>query len=201
VVIDWVKNQGANQIYLVGFSLGGNLVLKYLGERSAAAQASITAAAAISVPVDLAGSSVQLDSWRCWPYRQRFLQTLKAKILQKAPAFPGHYALDKLAQTRLLRAFDEYFTAPIHGFNGAADYYEKASSLQFLDNIQRPTLLLQAANDPFLSAGCYPRELARQHADLLLEISREGGHVGFLQAGKPYTWPEQRVVDFFAKCE
>lgn len=199
-VIDWVKNQGATQIHLVGFSLGGNLVLKYLGERSAAAQASITAAAAVSVPVDLASSSQQLDSWRCWPYRQRFLKTLKAKIWQKAPAFPGHYQLDKLPQINRIFDFDEYFTAAIHGFDGAADYYKKAASLLFLENIQRPTLLLQAANDPFLSPACYPRNLASQHAFLQLEITPVGGHVGFMQARKAQSWPEQRVVEFFANC-
>jgi len=200
-IVNWVKNQGAKRVYLIGFSLGGNLVLKYLGERSAEAQQLITAAAAISVPTDLAASSLMLDGLSGWPYRSRFLATLKTKVMQKAAVFPSHFDLDKLKRVKNLRAFDDSFTAPLHGFVDAADYYDRCSSKAFMANIQRPCLLLQAWNDPFLSRSCYPIEICEYSTSVHLEISRTGGHVSFPMQGSKLNWPEQRVPVFFKGCE
>lgn len=200
-VVHWVQAMGAKRIFLVGFSLGGNLVMKYLGERSAEAQNHITAAAAISVPTDLAGSSLVLDGLRGWPYRSRFLATLKAKVRLKAQLFPEQFDLQKLASISMLRDFDNYFTAPLHGFADAADYYARCNSKAFISRIQRPCLLLQAWNDPFLSRSCYPTEICEQHPYVQLEISRTGGHVGYPIQGLEQNWPEIRVPSFFAGCE
>lgn len=200
-IIDWVKSQGAGRIFLVGFSLGGNLVMKFLGERSAEEQQIITAAAAVSVPTDLAGGSKMLDGLSGWPYRSRFLATLKLKVQQKAKLFPAHFDLEKLSQLKNLRDFDDHFTAPLHGFANAADYYNRCSSKVFIAHIQRPCLLLQAWNDPFLSRSCYPTEICATHDYVKLEISRGGGHVGFPVQGSTQNWPEIRIPLFFNGCE
>lgn len=200
-MVQWAKTQGAARIFLIGFSLGGNLVMKYLGERKEEEQQNITAAAAISVPTDLAGGSRQLDSLAGWPYRARFLQTLKAKVRQKAVVYPTYFDLEKLDKVKNLRAFDDGFTAPLHGFADAADYYARCSSKAFLANIKRPCLLLQSWNDPFLSRSCYPTEICAEHKFVHLEISRSGGHVGFPIQGSRENWPEIRVPEFFKGCE
>lgn len=200
-IVQWTKSQGATRIFLVGFSLGGNLVMKYLGERREEEQKQITAAAAISVPTDLAGSSHQLDGWSGWPYRARFLETLKAKVREKAVVYPGYFDLEKLDSVRNLRSFDDSFTAPLHGFVDAADYYARCSSKAYLSEIKRPCLLLQAWNDPFLSRSCYPTEICADHNFVQLEISRSGGHVGFPVQGSDRNWPEIRVPEFFKRCE
>ncbi len=201
VIVQWVSSQAARRIFLVGFSLGGNLVMKYLGEQDELVQNKITAAAAISVPTDLAGSSHQLDGLSGWPYRSRFLATLKAKVREKAKRFPLHFELDKLDLVANLRAFDDAFTAPLHGFKDAADYYTRCSSKAFIPAIKRPCLLLQAWNDPFLSRSCFPIESCARHPHVQLEISRTGGHVGFMQQGSRLSWPEIRIPAFFRQCE
>jgi len=200
-VVRWAEVSGAKRIFLVGFSLGGNLVMKYLGEQSAEAQKRITAAAAISVPTDLASGSGRLDGILGWPYRSRFLATLKTKVRQKAAKFPGHFDLEKLDLVRNLKEFDDGFTAPLHGFRDAADYYARCSSKSFIPHIKQPCLLLQAWNDPFLSPACYPTEICSNHSSVHLEISQRGGHVGFPMQGSRLSWPEVRVPAFFAGCE
>ncbi len=200
-VVKWVQDRGASHIFLIGFSLGGNLVMKYLGEKEGAAQQHIFAAAAISVPTDLDAGCTHLDRALAWPYRSRFLKTLRAKVLAKAAIFPGAFAVEKLPAMKKIRDFDNWFTAPLHGFADAADYYRQNSSCYFIPAIKRPVLLLQALNDPFLAPACYPINLCKNHAFVTLELSDEGGHVGFPVAGCHRNWPETRVPDFFRVCE
>lgn len=178
---------------LVGFSLGGNLVLKYLGEEGAAAP--VAGAMAISVPVDLADACARICSPSNRLYHDRFMRKLRRKVGDKAAAHPGLVDPGPLAGVRDLREFDDAYTAPLHGFRDAADYYARCSSLPGLADIRVPSLLLTAANDPLLGEKCYPRETARESAHLHLEIADHGGHTGWYLRGGTY-YSEARAAEF-----
>jgi uncharacterized protein len=184
-----------DRLALIGFSLGGNLTLKYLGE--AARDPRLAAAATFSVPVDLASSSEALARRANAHYMVYFMRSLRAKVLEKAERFPGQVDAARLSGVRTFRAFDEEFTAPIHGFAGAEDYWARASSLPFLAHIRVPTLLVNADDDPFLPPPCYPRKEAAASGAFHLETPRYGGHVGFVDrnASGEY-WSERRAGDF-----
>lgn len=179
-----VCEQAYRTLALVGFSLGGNLVLKYLGEQGTAVPAIVQAAVALSVPVDLLGCADALERPGNVVYRWRFLRQLRATVEAKAAQFPDAISTAAFSHIRSLRDFDEHYTAPLHGFAGATDYYTQASSLPLLPSIAVPALLINAANDPFLSASCYPETAAARHAALTLCTPRYGGHVGFVQPNK-----------------
>lgn len=200
--LDAVVNHAADQyteIFLLGFSLGGNLTLKYLGEKKFS-NPKIKKAVAISVPLDLAGSCNKISSGGNIIYSKRFLNTLKEKVVRKSLAFPGKLPVGLLRKIKTLRDFDEYFTGPLHGFSDAAEYYRVNSSLQFLDQITVPTLILNAQNDPFLSETCFPVKLARSLDLIHFEFPKHGGHVGFSGAfGKKYYYSEVRAVEFITR--
>ncbi len=188
-----------SEIYLVGFSLGGNLTLKYLGEKKFS-NPKIKNAVAISVPLDLAGSCNKISSGENIIYSKRFLKSLKEKVVRKSLAFPGELPVGLLRKIKTLRDFDEYFTGPLHGFSDAAEYYRVNSSLQFLDQITVPTLILNAQNDPFLSETCFPVKLARSLDLIHFEFPKHGGHVGFSgEFGKKYYYSEARAVEFITR--
>lgn len=189
--------KGYQNIYLVGFSLGGNLTLKYLGEKSAIPE--IKKAVVFSVPLDLAGSSRQIAKSSNWLYTKRFLKSLKTKVKLKAANFPNEINLANLGKIKTVEAFDEQYTSKLHGFINAKDYYAKNSSIIFVEKIAIPTLIVNAKNDPFLSDGCYPKEKLNNHPFVKLEIPDEGGHCGFWQKGyQNFLWSELRALDFIA---
>lgn len=187
---------GYKEIYLVGFSLGGNLTLKYLGE-SHASHEKVKKAVTISVPLALGASCDKISRPENRVYSSRFLKSLKGKVLEKAKLFPDQILLDGLAQIRKLREFDDHYTGPLHGFSNAEDYYDACSSLYFLDKISIPVLILNAKNDPFLSEECFPEGLGRKLPSVFMEFPESGGHVGFSPLGRdaPY-WSEKRAFDF-----
>lgn len=182
-----------DMVSLVGFSLGGNLTLKYLGE--AERDPRIAAAATFSVPVDLAASSVALGRPQNALYMTYFLQSLRAKVLRKAEQFPDEVDVAGLRRIRTFHQFDDRYTAPLHGFLDAADYWARSSSRQFLPGIRIPTLLVNAADDPFLAPECFPRAEAAASTHFYLEVPRHGGHVGFVVHGGEY-WSETRAASF-----
>ena len=168
-----------NKLALVGFSLGGNVALKYLGEESEAAPEAVRAAVAISAPVDLAGSARRIGEAGNAFYMRRFIRLLSAKIEAKAQVFPEE--IDS-AGCRLLRDFEQFdgrYTAPLCGFESAEDYWERCSSLGLLSAIRRPALLINAKDDPFLSPACFPVELAERSPYLHGCFPEGGGHLGF----------------------
>jgi predicted alpha/beta-fold hydrolase len=185
-------------IALVGFSLGGNLTLKYLGEGRP--HASVIGAVAISVPIDLAASARALDQrWSNRIYLRRFIKSLVAKVETKALRFPDQVDASWIRTIRTFQEFDERYTAPMHGFRDAADYWKKSSARQYLDRITIPTLLLNAHNDPFLTAGCFPFAEAEQNSCLFFEAPESGGHMGFIDLARgSEPWFERRVVEFLA---
>jgi len=197
-----VADQGYDDIALVGFSLGGNLTLKYLGERGAAVDDRIRGAVAVSVPVDLAASARQIGHPTNWHYTQYFLRSLRANIRRKAERHPDQVRTDALPHIRTLRDFDDAYTAPLNGFRDADTYYREASSKPLLGDLAVPTLLLNAANDPFLPPSCYPTALAEGHPMLTLEVPDSGGHVCFVafnDAG--LYWSERRAAAFLAAAD
>jgi predicted alpha/beta-fold hydrolase len=182
------------KIALVGFSLGGNLLLKYLGEPREISH-KIVAGIAISAPIDLQSSLDSLMRKRNKPYTFVFLKDLRNKYKRKMKLFPGVMSKEKLRKVKTLLDFDNTYTAPAHGFESAAQYYQKSSAKAFLPNIKKPVLILNAANDSFLAPECYPFELAKQHENIYLEVPSTGGHVGFHVTNTEY-YSEQRVLDF-----
>ena len=183
-----------NEIALVGFSLGGNLLLKYLGERESI-PTEIKKAVSISTPLSLKGSLESLSKFENWVYQSSFLINLRKKYKEKMKDFPDKMTTSDYNRITSLLEFDNVYTAPAHGFKDAFDYYEKNSSLQFLPNIQIPIYILNAANDSFLSPECYPIELASKMQNLNLEIPEYGGHVGFHKTNKLY-YSEARTLEF-----
>lgn len=182
------------EMVLVGFSLGGNLLLKYLGEREIFPK-QIKKAVAISTPLSLKGSLESLNEFSNWVYQNSFLINLRKKYKAKMKDFPEKMTASDYKKITSLLQFDHVYTAPAHGFKDAFDYYEKNSSLQFLPNIKIPVYILNSENDSFLSSECYPIDLASKMKNMQLEIPKYGGHVGFHQNNKLY-YSEARAVQF-----
>ncbi|MEX2609634.1 MAG: alpha/beta fold hydrolase [Gemmatimonadota bacterium] len=183
----------------VGFSLGGNALLKYLGEEGAAAP--VRVAAAVSVPYDLAAGADALNaSWAGRRYAAHFVRSLVRKAEAKAALIQDRCDLARVRAARSFRDFDEHATAPIHGFAGAADYYARSSAAGFLPAIRVPTLLLHARDDPFLPWGAFPAAAVAANPALRAVVTARGGHVGFM-AGPPWAprfWAERQVASWLA---
>ncbi len=184
----------------IGFSLGGNALLKYLGEEGDASP--VRAAAAVSVPYDLSAGADLLDrSLMGRFYTRTFLKTLVAKAEAKqALLAASDIDLARIRAARTFREFDDAATAPLHGFTGAEDYYRRSSSAAFLAGIRVPTLLLQADDDPFLPPDHFPREAIRANPWLHAVLTRGGGHVGFIAGSvlRPVFWAEEEAARFLA---
>ncbi|REE05556.1 YheT family hydrolase [Marinoscillum furvescens] len=197
-VVSHAIKKGYSDIRLVGFSLGGNLTLKYLGETQRPAE--IKSAVAISAPLDLAAGADNLHTTRAKIYERRFLKTLRNKIRQKALYMPEAIDTSWLRKVKSVRDFDEYYTAPLHGYRDANDYYSQCSSKSFLKGIQVPTLILNAQNDPFLTKESLDHQLTEDLPEVHMETTRHGGHVGFmLKDTSGYYWSERRALEF-CKC-
>lgn len=194
VVTHVLNNKHYTKIYLKGYSLGGNLLLKYLGERSTV-PFQIKAAVAISVPCDLKGSAAELHTLKNKLYAIRFKQHLVERLRKKQSRHPEKITVEAINSIKSLYDFDEIYTSKAHGFKNKIDYYEKSSSLQFLPNIKIPTLIINALNDSFLSPRCFPIKEAKQNEALFLEMPNHGGHVGFIDRKGVY-FSEKRALDF-----
>lgn len=185
---------------LVGFSMGGNQTLKYLGEDPDKVPGQVKKAVVFSVPCDLASSAHRLAQPLNRIYMHYFMMGLKEKIRIKARQYPGSIDTSVLSGMISFLPFDDTYTAPIHGFRDAADYYSRCSSKQFLGAIRVQTLLVQAADDPFLPASCYPRREVQDNPYLFLEIPAHGGHVGFIgENGSDTYWSEKRTGQFLSE--
>lgn len=198
-IIDYVvRSQNYDSIFLIGISVGGNIVLKYLGEQSANLDSRLKAAVAISVPCDLAGSSAALERFENRIYLIDFLRSLKRKVRSKLKLIPVSLNLERIMAAATFEEFDSSFTAPINGYSSAGEYYKLASCLPMLPYIRIPTLLLSALDDPFLSPGCFPYRIAKNSAQLFLETPDHGGHVAFPVKGIR-AWLEPRIDSFFSQ--
>ncbi|MBZ9629554.1 alpha/beta fold hydrolase [Salegentibacter sp. LM13S] len=187
------------EIGLVGFSLGGNLMLKYLGEQNNL-PSEIKSAVAISTPCDLGASLEELNKTHNFLYSKRFIKNLKKELQLRQTHFPSEISKEEITQCNSLLAIDELYTSRAHGFKNASDYYKKCSCIGFLPDIKIPALLLNAQNDTFLSPNSYPVAVAKNSKFLHLEIPKYGGHVGFFQRKKPY-YHEQRALEFITESK
>ncbi|MBL7871446.1 MAG: alpha/beta fold hydrolase [Cyclobacteriaceae bacterium] len=193
-VIQHAESLGYSEINLIGFSLGGNLTLKYAGEQGNAISLKIKKIVTFSVPLNLRSSCEKISVPSNWMYSQRFLKSLKKKVADKSNVLP-ELNVSRLPEIKTLLEFDNTYTAPLHGFRDAFDYYHQCSAIRFVSSIQRPTLIVNALNDPFLSADCYPTEII--NPNLTFEYPQRGGHVGFALFHKNgLYWSELRALDF-----
>ena len=204
LVVDRLIAEDASvPMVVAGVSLGGNVLLKWLGERGESVPPTIRAAAAVSVPFDLEASARFIDRGFSRIYDRHFVRTLRAKAMAKLARYPGLFDAAELRRARSLWDFDDAVTARIHGFADARDYYQRSSSLAYLPKIARPTLLLSAGDDPFLPPITLDRvrQMAERNRQLTIEFPPHGGHVGFV-AGRvpwrPFFYAEWRACEFFA---
>ena len=185
------------QISLTGYSLGGNVILKYLGEEGDKISPFIKSAAVMSVPVDLAASEIEMRKWKNKHYILNFNFGARKLLAPKAEQFPDQLQMSQLKEARNLSDFANIYVAPAFGFKNADDYHKKASSLPYLDFIRVPVLLIQASDDTILAPECYPKEIAERSDFLHLEISKNGGHAGFVRFARDgHMWSELRIRDF-----
>jgi predicted alpha/beta-fold hydrolase len=204
-VIDRIVEENPQQpLLLAGVSLGGNVLLKYLGERGVAVAPQIKAAATVSVPFDLACASRKINQGFARVYQRHFIKSLKQKALKKLERFPDLIAPERVTRIRTMYEFDDAVTAPVHGFRDADHYYSSSSSLAWIERISIPTLLLNARDDPFLPRAVLDDvcQVAQRNSRLELEFPLHGGHVGFVTGWNPFRpayYAEQRVCDFLAK--
>lgn len=186
----------------MGFSLGGNVLLKMLGEHDDGGLGLVDAAAVMSVPYDLAEGCALLErGWMGRLYSEYFLRSLRHKVEAKRERLAAEIDIDSARTARTIREFDDRVTAPLHGFRDAREYYAECSSRRFLDGIRVPTLMVHATDDPFLPATAIPRAQAARNALLELRLQRHGGHVGFLEGTprSPRFWADETCAAFLAR--
>ncbi len=197
VVARMLERRGGELLSLVGFSLGGNVLLKWLAETGAAAP--VDAAVAVSVPFSLADVAARLERGGSRLYQWRLVLALKRKMRRKMGSRPLPPGVRNFAADRTFHQFDDHVTAPLHGFDGADDYYRRASCLPLLKHVRRPTLIIHALDDPFMTPAVVP-EATDLSPRIRLELSARGGHVGFVAGtlpGRARYWLEDRIPNYF----
>lgn len=195
-VLRRLADEGRGPLYAVGFSLGGNIVLKLAGELGAAARGLVAGVCAISTPIDLAASTGCLERPQNRMYELRFLKRLKRRIRTLHQANPEAFPIEGLERVRSLREFDDRFTARHFGFRDAADYYDTQSAWRFLDAIRVPALLVQAKDDPVIPFAIFERPEVSRNPHIELVAVEHGGHLGFLARRPPRFWAEQVAMDW-----
>ena len=196
VVARGVK-EGYKEIVLVGFSMGGSLTLKYVGENGENLYPEIKGAMAVSVPCHLSSSSKLLSHKNNKFYQNRFMRKLDIKLRAKEQQYPGLIDIKPWKSFSDFHEFDSHYSAKLFGYKDAQDFYDNVQCYPHLKNIKIPTLILNALNDPMLIGDCYPESVAETNENLELELTEHGGHVGFMQKGKTYTYSEERALSFF----
>ena len=199
VVIDaLVKTDRLSRIFVAGFSLGGNMVLKLAGEYGDNPPSEVMGICAVSPSVDLGASTTHMALRRNWIYQQDFLRRLKNRLRRKQKLFPDLYDISGLGGIHSIEQFDDHFVAPAFGFADARDYYAKASSLPLIRRIRIPTLIIHAEDDPFIPFAPLRDPSIATNPYVLLMATERGGHVAFLSAnaGEDRFWAENRLVDF-----
>ncbi|MBI3312957.1 MAG: alpha/beta fold hydrolase [Candidatus Omnitrophica bacterium] len=199
--LDWVirriiENQHAEKIFLVGYSIGGNQILKWLAEKGENVPAVIEKAVAVSVPYDLAQTSRNLDrGFNRRVYTRTMLEGLKKIVLEKEKKFPAAMDYQKVKSAATFKVYDREVTARLNGFQNESDYWTKSSSAKDLEKIRKPVLLIHAKNDPFLPVRDLPLEEIKKSRFLHLLLTRDGGHLGFVSARRP-DWLEKTILEF-----
>jgi predicted alpha/beta-fold hydrolase len=200
IVKELTTRDHLEEIYLAGFSLGGNQCLKLAGELGADAPPELRGVSAVSPSLDLASCAAAIERRANWLYNQRFVVALKQRMKRAVELYPERYDAGALRQVRTIRDFDELYTAPHAGFRDADDYYARSSALQFVERIRVPTLIIHAQDDPFVPYESFRHPSLQANPCVVLLAPARGGHVGFVadarRGGEDRFWAENRVVDF-----
>lgn len=197
VVVDYcLKNGPYKEIALVGFSMGGAIVMNYLTKMQEHHPNNLKSAVVISAPVNVGASADELEKSKNTFYRNRFIRKMVKRIKLKAGQFPGLIKLDGVDDIRTFAEYDIKYTAPLNKCESPYEFYQKASTINYLDSIKTPTLLLIAEDDPFMPESCYPYDAAKDHKYFHLEVPKKGGHVGFTANSLQNSWMEERAFEF-----
>lgn len=198
-VITELRRDGIDRVVIAGYSLGGNLALKLAGDYGGATPPSLKGVCAVSPVIELAECVQALERRQNFIYQWNFVRGLKARMQRKAAAHPGRFPLDRLPAVRTVREFDEYFTAPHFGFDGADDYYFRASAMRVVDRIRVPALVITAEDDPFVPAAIFRNPHLRGNPHITVVMTEHGGHCGFVAAANGIDdgyWAERQIVEF-----
>ena len=200
IIVQYALKKNYHTIHLMGFSLGGNLTLKYLGEKGKEIYPQVKKAVVFSVPMDLLACSRSIEKPENWLYLKRFLGSLKPKVHAKAKVFPEKIKVENYTKVKTFYDFDHIYTAALHGFDGAEDYYKRNSAKFFVQDIVIPTLIVNALNDPLVPAESLPQATVASMPNVWLELTETGGHCGFRDAEVKdgYYWSERRALEFLA---
>ena len=201
-VLELLRSRGRGPAGVVGWSLGGNVTLKLLGELGGSADGLVAAGAALSVPFDLAAGADTIGRGLMGRvYTTYFMRSLKRKLVEKGETADGAFGLEAAGRTRTIRQFDDAVTAPLHGFDDAADYYARSSAARFIERIRVPTLVVHALDDPFLPRDRVPVEALAANPAVTAVLTEKGGHCGFIAGSlrRPEVWAEPRVARFLAE--
>ncbi len=196
-----VRTDRIGPVGLVGYSLGGNLAIKLAGELGAAPDVPVAGVVAVSPTIDLDTCVRAIDRHRNVVYHFNFVRNLKARLRRKATAWPGKFDLTPLGRIWTIRSFDEAYTAPLHGFKGASDYYYRASALRIAASVKVPLLILTAADDPFVPPSQFEDPAIKNNPNITVRVERHGGHCGFVgksDDGKDLYWAETTAIEFLA---
>jgi uncharacterized protein len=202
VIRELTVRDGISRVVVAGYSLGGNLALKLAGDFGAAPPNELRAVCAVSPTMDLAVCVDALEEKQNAIYQWHFVRNLKRRMRRKAAAWPGKWSLDALRHISSIRQFDDAYTAPFHGFRDAADYYHRASAMRVIDKISIPTLIITAADDPFVPPGPFRDPVIGRNTNITLKLTPQGGHCGFIEeASGAYDgyWAEREIVSFMVK--
>ncbi|MCP4725160.1 MAG: alpha/beta fold hydrolase [bacterium] len=192
-----LKTNRYKEIFLIGFSMGGNLTLSYLGKKGEDVPDILKKSVTFSVPCDLEESSDALDKFSNRPYLRRFLKKLHEKIVMKMEIMPGKIDDNGYSSIKSFRDFDNRYTAPMNGFKDAQDYWNKTSCRRYLSGIRIPSLIVSSKDDPILQGACYPIQESAESKYVYLEMPEHGGHTGFVEFNKENVyWSEKRAVQF-----
>jgi len=196
-----IRQNVYKKIALIGFSMGGSLTLTYLGKKGKRLDSRIKKSVVFSVLCNLSEGAKQLARPQCKIYMKRFLRMLRKKVRAKMELMPEKINDHDFHLLKNFKDYDDRYTAPVHGFKNAEDYWNKCSSAQFIPEIKIPVLIVNALNDPFLADGCYPVKEASESKYVYLERPESGGHIGFIQFNKDKTfWSERRAMEFLDNC-
>ena len=194
---------GVRQVGVVGYSLGGNLAMKLAGELAATPDVPVQAVAAVCPTIDLDRCVRAIERPINFPYQYHFVRNLKARMRRKARIWPDAFDLSALDRIRSIRAFDDAYTAPSHGFGDAANYYQRASAMRVVDRIAIPALILAADDDPFVPSSQFVEPAVRDNRSIRVIVSPHGGHCAFVartRLGEDAFWAEATAVEFLASA-
>jgi len=201
VVNHAIEIHNYQEIWLSGFSMGANISLNYLGKKHLEIPEQVKGAVVCSAPLDLEDGVHQLHTSEGRFYRKRFFHMLSKKIKAKAAQFPGLLDLSKLDSKKHWTIFDRNFSAPLAGCRDEKEFYAQATPLNFMANINRPVLIVNALNDPLLGSKCYPKDYIQQFDSIAFEMPKNGGHVGFSERGSSVSWFERRALTWIRSTQ